>query len=123
MILGSLLLAATLAQQHDAARVLKAARAAQAEFEFVRRNSLPVAYSAPAQRCDFIIGRFCYWDDGRPSPRKPPTPPEPDRIRRARARLVTTLDSTAALSPEYEWTAGQLVRYLAETDTAAAVAA
>jgi hypothetical protein len=123
MVLGSLLLAATLAQQDDAARVLRAARAAQAEFETVRRSNLPVAYTAPAQRCDHIIGRFCYWDDGQPSPRQPPGLPEPDRIRRARARLVTTLDSTAALSPADDWTAGQLVRYLAETDTTRAIAA
>ena len=124
MGLGSLVLAATLIQQppSEALRVLRAARAAQAEFENVRRNHLPVAYSAPAQRCDYIIGRFCYWDDGQASPRKPPTPPEPDRIRRARARLVTTLDSTAALSPEDDWTAGQLVRYLAESDTGRALA-
>lgn len=123
MVSVSLVLGATLVQQHDAARVLRAARAAQAEFETGRRNNVPVAYSAPAQRCDHIIGRFCYWDDGQPSPRKPPAPPEPDRIRRARARLVTTLDSAAALSPQDEWTAGQLVRYLAETDTTRAVAA
>ena len=121
MVLGSLLLAATLVQQHDAARVLRAARAAQAEFEAVRRHHLPVAYSAAPQRCDQIIGRFCYWDDGQRNARQPPA--EPDRIRRARARLVTTLDSTTALMPDDDWTAGQLVRYLAETDPTRAIAA
>src|SRR5947207_13550393 len=41
-------------------------------------------------------------------------PPEPPRIRQARARLLAALDEAGAALPGDEWIAGQRVRYLLE---------
>src|SRR5439155_1438676 len=83
-------------QQRDSQHVLRSAREAQAEFESVRRHNLPTQFGAGGTDCDERIGRFCFWyDDGAASPGSPP--PEPERIGRARDRLVARLDTAAPL--------------------------
>ena len=46
----------------DSTRDLKAARSAQAAFEFARRNSLPEGYASRGQ-CDVRLGRW--WHNSR----------------------------------------------------------
>lgn len=96
----------------DAEAAVKAARAAQTQFEQYRRNNLPESHSSRGGggSCDEQVGRFCYWYDEK----EPPPPREPDRVREARSRLIATLDSAAAMNPANRWVAGQRVRYLAE---------
>lgn len=99
------------ALQIDSVRLSRSARDAQAEFEWTRRHDLPVAPGHGGGPCDEQIGRFCYWDEagGTAAP-----PQEPHRIRESRARLISLLDTAAALLPGDEWIAGQRVRYLVE---------
>src|SRR3989449_6194768 len=110
-------------QQRDSQHVLRSAREAQAEFESIRRHNLPTQFGGGGYDCDERIGRFCFWyDDSPASPGSPP--PEPERIGRARDRLLATLDTAAAALPGDEWIAGQRVRYLLQSGrTAAALAA
>ncbi|HXV85879.1 MAG TPA: hypothetical protein VD793_04225 [Gemmatimonadales bacterium] len=95
----------------DSARVLDAARSAQAEFERIRRDYAPSVLGGGGGRCDEVVGRFCFWhggdDDWDP-------PPEHARIVAGRGRLIRRLDSLGGLSPGDEWIVGQLVRYLVE---------
>src|SRR5881628_303284 len=105
-------------QQRDSQHVLRSAREAQAEFESVRRHNLPTQFGAGGTDCDERIGRFCFWyDDGAASPGSPP--PEPERIGRARDRLVARLDTAAAAVPGDDWIAGQRVRYLLQSGRSA----
>lgn len=95
----------------DSARIARAARRAQEQFESLRRANLPFRYGAPRGDCDLQIGRFCYWhDDGAP----PPEIPEPERIIRARERLLGSLAAAARVVKGDEWIVGQHVRYLLE---------
>jgi hypothetical protein len=95
----------------DPAALATAARAAQLQFEQFRRANLPESHSSKGgNSCDEQVGRFCYWYDEK----EPPAPREPDRIRDARGRLVSLLDSAAAANPTNLWVASQRVRYLAE---------
>ena len=100
------------AQLPDSQHILRSARAAQADFESIRRHNLPTAFGHGGGPCDERIGRFCFWfgDDDTLSP-----PPEPARIAQARDRLIHRLDSAAVLLPGDEWIAGQRVRYLIES--------
>lgn len=109
-----LLLGLAAAQQSDSQQILRFARDAQADFEWIRRRHLPTRLGYGGTPCDERIGRFCFW---HPSDRTDPPPPpeEPRRIRGARDRLVQQLDSVAALLRGDEWIAGQLVRYLVES--------
>jgi hypothetical protein len=102
--------------QSDSQRTLRRARDAQADFEGTRRFNLPTAFGHADGACDARVGRFCYWSEGgdRSTHAPPPPPSEPERIRRARERLLHTLDSVAALLPGDPWIAGQRVRYLVE---------
>jgi hypothetical protein len=95
----------------DSARTLRAARAAQAEFERLRFRHLPWTWGGGSGgRCDERIGRFCLWhDEGAPEWK---APPEPEAVRRGRERLLARLDSASALLPADPWVAGQRVRYL-----------
>jgi hypothetical protein len=97
----------------DSARTLRAARAAQAEFERLRFRNLPWTWGGGSGgRCDERIGRFCLWhDEGAPEWK---APPEPEAVRRGRERLIARLDSAAARLPADAWVAGQRVRYLLE---------
>jgi hypothetical protein len=110
------------ARPADSVAVHKAARAAQAEFEFFRVAHLPWSRGESHWgRCDVVVGRFCFWfaeDPGwRPSPESP-------AIARARLALAGALDSLGALLPGDGWIAGQRVRYLVEAgDTGRALAA
>ena len=111
------------AQQRDSQHIVRSAREAQAEFESIRRHNLPTQFGGGGYDCDEHIGRFCFWyDDGAASPGSPP--PEPERIGRARDRLLARLDTAAAAAPGDDWIAGQRVRYLLQSGrTAAALAA
>ena len=104
----------------DSARVLNGARSAQAGFERFRYYRLPRT-SPGGRRCDFIIGRFCYWIPSDTSWRPPPEDPT---IGRRRRQLVQALDSAAARIPGDPWVVGQRVRYhLEAADTAGALTA
>jgi hypothetical protein len=100
-------------QRRDSARVLRTARSAQAEFERVRFQHLPWTYGGGApDRCDEIVGRFCFWfgdkhDDWTP-------PPEDHAVTAARTSLVDRLRDAARRQPGDEWVVGQLVRYQVE---------
>ena len=59
----------------DSTRDLKAARSAQATFEFARRNNLPEGFGGMG-RCDVQLGRYCWWYDEFPVK----LPPEPNSI-------------------------------------------
>src|SRR5258705_13874913 len=78
----------------DSTRDLKAARSAQASFEFARRSSLPEGFGSSG-RCDVHLGRFCWWYDEFPVK----LPPEPNSIVRRRTSLIATLDSLGDLHP------------------------
>lgn len=107
----------------DSARLVRHARSAQSDFEFLHRNYLPAGYgsyrSAP---CDAVVGRFYYCsDDGSDGEDSIPT--ESPRVVRARAHLLSTLDSIGAVLPGDDWVVGERVRYRLDAgDTAAAVA-
>jgi hypothetical protein len=95
----------------DPGALVNAARASQLQFEQFRRTNLPESHSSRGGgSCDEQVGRFCYWYDEK----EPPPPREPDRIREARARLISLLDSAAAMNPANLWVASQRVRYLSE---------
>jgi hypothetical protein len=95
----------------DPGALSNAARASQLQFEQFRRTNLPESHSSRGGgSCDEQVGRFCYWYDEK----EPPPPREPDRIREARARLISLLDSAAAMNPANLWVASQRVRYLSE---------
>jgi hypothetical protein len=95
----------------DASGLANASRSAQLQFEQFRRANLPESHSSRGGgSCDEQVGRFCYWYDEK----EPPAPREPERIREARGRLITLLDSAATANPANLWIAAQRVRYLAE---------
>ena len=96
----------------DSARLVRVADAAQSAFESFRRSHLP-RKDANGSACDARIGRYCYWrgDDDTVEP-----PPEAPEIKARRDGLVAVLDTLAAAIPGDAWIAGQLVRYLAESD-------
>ncbi|MBI4420234.1 MAG: hypothetical protein HY560_05355 [Gemmatimonadetes bacterium] len=109
LLLATQLLAAN---QPDSLEVLRTARLAQARFEDVRLRHLPWSREdSRADRCDEVVGRFCFWHDEDDSWR--PTPEAP-AIETARLQLTQTLQRLQALSPRDPWVSGQLVRYLIE---------
>src|SRR2546421_5452069 len=95
----------------DSGAVLNSARRAQAAFESTRRGSLPERPGGWSGICGQRIGRICYWYEGDDNDT---APPEPARIREARARLLAALEEAGAALPGDEWIAGQRVRYLLE---------
>src|SRR5437016_4945882 len=105
---------ATAAQLPDSQHILRSARAAQADFESIRRHNLPKEPGHGGADCDVQIGRFCYWYDDAAEPQRPP-PLESEAITRARDRLLATLDTAALALPGDEWLAGQRVRYLLQS--------
>lgn len=90
---------------------IEALRAAQEGFEtFRRRNAPAFAVRSGPDRCDEIVGRFCYWyEEDAPSP-----PSESERVRDARNRLIEQIDSIGRIWPNDRWVSGQRVRYLTE---------
>ena len=95
----------------NAEALANAARSGQLQFEQFRRSNLPESKtSRGGNSCDEQVGRFCYWYDEK----EPPAPRELDRVRDARTRLISLLDSAAAAAPTNLWVASQRVRYLAE---------
>jgi hypothetical protein len=96
----------------DSVAALKSARRAQAAFEATRRLSLPERPGGWSGICGQRIGRICYWYEAGED--NDSAPPEPARIREARARLLTALESAAGAIPGDEWILGQRVRYLLE---------
>ena len=102
------------AQLPDSQHILRSARAAQADFESIRRHNLPKEFRHGGSDCDERIGRFCYWYDGDDVTLRP-SPAESEQITRARDRLLSALDTAAAALPGDEWIAGQRVRYLLQS--------
>ncbi|MDB4883320.1 MAG: hypothetical protein JWL95_2086 [Gemmatimonadetes bacterium] len=99
----------------DSIRDLKRAHAAQARFEFVRRNNLPER-SGSDGRCDVHLGRFCWWYDEIP----PTLPAESKSVARRRDELLATLDSLGDLHPGDHWIVGMRVHYRIDGGNAAA---
>lgn len=93
-------------------------RDAQARFESVRRQQLPVEH-ARAGQCEARIGRFCYWYDSAP----PPPRVEAARVTAAREELLKQLQQAAERWPADPWVAGQRVRYLLDAGRADSAAA
>lgn len=93
----------------------RSAHRAVEHFERQRRFLLPLTRGDPG-RCDVHIGSYCYWYDEN----EDPGPPEPERIARARQRLLDLLDSLAEHHPSDGWLAGQRVRYRLDGDDPAA---
>lgn len=87
-----------------------AARAAQRQFELLRRNNLPSARASRPGNCDEQVGRWCYWYD-----EKAPKAVELSVVTNGRNALTRTLDSLGGIVPANRWIAGQRVRYLAES--------
>ena len=98
----------------DSARAVKDARSAQASFELLRRANLPWGHSRPANGCDGVIGRICYWSDE--SDDVTHAPPESPRIGEARQRLLDDLERAQRDAPGDDWIIGQRVRYLVEAN-------
>jgi len=96
----------------DSLGVLRSARRAQDAFEAARRASLPERPSGSNGGRYEIIGRIRYWYESGGD--EDSAPPEPARIRQARARLLAALDAAGATVPGDEWIVGQRVRYLLE---------
>src|SRR5256885_11716360 len=80
----------------DSVGVLKSARRAQAAFESTRQLSLPERPGGWSGICGQRIGRICYWYEGDDNDS---APPEPTRIREARARLLAALEEAGAALP------------------------
>lgn len=101
----------------DSARALRGARAAQADFERLRFRHLPWTQDGGSGGpCDERIGRFCFWHNDDEEDWSPP--PEEERVRTGRERLLARLAEAAAVAPGDEWVAGQRVRYLLEAHRA-----
>lgn len=100
----------------DSVEARRKASGAQARFELVRRQNLPLSYAGGGE-CDARIGRFCQWNNEYDTIEAK----QPRVIRRAREGLIASLDSAAKRSPRDGWITGQRVRYLIESrnDTAA----
>jgi hypothetical protein len=98
----------------DRGAIASAAREGQRDFERIRRDNLPALRLKGGGNgsCDEQVGRFCYWYDED----ELPPPPEPERIREARTRLLALLDSAGLANPADRWIMGQRVRYLTEAD-------
>jgi len=102
-----------LGAQPDSLEVLRTARLAQAHFEEVRLQHLPWSRDgSTAERCDEVVGRFCFWHDEDESWQPVP---EAAAILTARSQMVQTLRRLHGLAPREPWVAGQLVRYLIES--------
>ena len=101
----------------DSVDARRKATGAQARFEMVRRQNLPLGYSGNGGPCDARIGRFCQTNNEDDTVEAK----QPRVIRRAREALVASLDSAQKKSPRDGWITGQRVRYLVEArnDTAA----
>jgi hypothetical protein len=104
----------------DSLAVLKAARRARDAFETTRRASAPERASGSGGARYQIIGRVRYWYEG--GDESDSAPPEPRRIREARARLLERLADASAALPGDEWIAGQRARYLLEDSQPSAAA-
>src|SRR4051812_11010205 len=102
------------APPRDSARAVKDARNAQMSFELTRRANLPWGSSRPANGCDGVIGRICYWSDEGDDVSH--APPESRRTVEARQRLLDDLERAQRDAPGNDWIVGQRVRYLVEAN-------
>jgi hypothetical protein len=113
-----------LADEAEAARLLREVRAEQTRFERVRRNNLPWTHSrgggCDPRWGDERIGRFClmHSDDGKDYD----PPPEESAVLEARARLLEKLREAGERVPWDGWIAGQRVRYMLESGDAESAA-
>lgn len=107
------LLASDLAEaqpKRDSVEARRKATGAQARFEMVRRQNLPLSFTGSGGQCDARIGRFCQWNSEDDTIEAK----QPRVIKRAREALVASLDSQARKSPRDGWITGQRIRYLVE---------
>ncbi|PYP13240.1 MAG: hypothetical protein DMD56_01265, partial [Gemmatimonadetes bacterium] len=81
----------------DSLAMLASARRARDSFEATRRTNLPERPSGSNGGRYEVIGRIRYWYDGGDD--QDSAPPEPPRIRQARARLLAALDEAGAALP------------------------
>ncbi|HET9985227.1 MAG TPA: hypothetical protein VFQ38_16615 [Longimicrobiales bacterium] len=101
------------APPQDSAALVKAAKRAQAQYEYLARSRAPIRM-APSGRqpCDEVVGRFCLFFDS--NERDTPLPPEPLPATRARKEAVVALTRAAERSPMEARVARSLVRDLVE---------
>jgi hypothetical protein len=98
----------------DSSDALGRARAAQRDFENLRRRFLPHVYYT-GSGCQERVGRICWFDDDDDTASVPSVPPpEPPRIVAGRERFLARLDTLASAIPGDDWIIGQQVRYLIE---------
>lgn len=99
----------------DSSEALGDARAAQREFEQLRRRFLPFAATSSPTSCEERVGRICWWDEDDTTDAVPDEPPaESPRIVAGRDRLLARLDSAAMSIPGDDWIAGQQIHYMIE---------
>lgn len=105
-------LSSALISREDSTRLLRAARADQAQFERIRRSRLPEGWSGGSSHCDERVGRFCLTHGRGRSDWV--APPEHEDVIRARNNLLDGLARVAEILPGDGWITGQRVRYLVE---------
>lgn len=93
----------------------RAARTAARRYERLRYRRAPERYGGGSgERCDEVIGRFCFHfgDEGHPSPPEPEAP----EVRAARRLAVRSYRRWLSRQPAEGEAAGGLVRYLLDDD-------
>jgi hypothetical protein len=123
MVAVLLVVAAGVLPQDTAARLVRQAQRAEADYELVARTRAPVTFERGGTNCDELVGRFCLTFDRRGE--APELPPEPPAIGEARDRAIQALSRAAGAAPRDGRTARGLVRLLVEAheDSAAVSAA
>lgn len=91
--------------------LVAAAKQAQRGFERARRLGLRFYNGGAEARCEERIGRLCYWNNNGDVP----PPEERTEVATEREELLGALARAAGADPNDDWTAGQRVRYLAES--------
>jgi hypothetical protein len=97
--------------QQDSLKLYRAARTAEAQYEYSARSLAPWSYGAPHPgSCDEYVGRFClYYDTGRD-----PLPAEPPRIAQARQEALTRIRAAYRSNPARTESVFPFVRLLLE---------
>ncbi len=96
----------------DSLALLDEARDVQARYERFREQRTPPSYADLSQRCDDVVGRFCFRFELH-EPGEEWTPPEqPIEVELAPTRVIRDLRDVVREIPGDRWVAGQLVYYL-----------
>jgi hypothetical protein len=102
-----------IASPQDSAAVRREMRRAATDYERALRRAAPYRASSYSGQCDEIVGRFCLtYDSGS----RDSLPPEPEPIKKARARAIEAFQAAFKVWPADTLVAGPLVRFLIEHD-------